>query len=55
MNKCKCKDGWVVKDEFALIIDGDNDDIESDAECNTIGCGAKTRLKFDVINVEEIK
>lgn len=53
--KCKHEDGWVIKEEIAINPDWENDNLESEFECNTVGCNARKTFKFDITNIEEKK
>lgn len=53
--KCKHKDGWILKEEIVINLDGDTYDIEAEVECNDIGCKKRKKIKFDICNVKEIE
>ena len=44
---CKHTDGWVLE-EPVIHTDQDNDNIEVEAHCNTIGCNEKRTFNIDV-------
>jgi len=47
---CKHKDGWVVKEEFAISDEGE---CEVECECNTIGCKKRKTFIFNIENMRE--
>jgi|TARA_Y100000310_G_C20469382_1_gene709212 hypothetical protein len=53
-NECKHKDGWVLKEEIALMPNSDNDSMVAEFECNTLGCHQMKEFTFDVSTMKEV-
>lgn len=53
--KCKHKDGWILKEEIVIFLDGHTNDTEAEVECNDIGCGKRKKIIFDICNVREVE